>query len=95
MDVEQNSAQRHNLAGSERPRPETHKLIGPVDAGEQVAVTLVIRRKPGSPALPDLDYWRKTPLSEQRILTPAEYAETYGAHAGDLARSRRSSLRGA
>ena len=35
MDVEQNSAQhRHNLAGSERPRPETHKLIGPVSADE-------------------------------------------------------------
>ena len=86
MDVEQNSAQRHNLAGSERPRPETHKLIGPVDADEQVAVTLVIRRKPGSPPLPDLDYWRNTPLAEHRILTPAEYEATYGAHAGDLAR---------
>ena len=50
------------LAGSERPRPASHKLIGPADPSEQLAVTLVIRRKAGATELPDLNYWRTTPL---------------------------------
>lgn len=74
------------LAGSQRPRPETHRLVGPLGADEKVAVTLVIRRKPGSPSLPDLNYWQTTPLRDQRILSPAEYTELYGAHRDDLSK---------
>jgi hypothetical protein len=90
MCAEENNAKpaegRQSLSGSERRRPETHKLVGPADSAELVAVTLVIRRKPNSPSLPDLNYWQKTPLREQRILSVEEYTETYGAHADDLAR---------
>jgi kumamolisin len=85
-DEQQGAANRRQLTGSERPRPQSHRLIGPVDANERVAATLVIRRKPGSPPLPDLNYWQKTPLREQRVLSTAEYTEKYGANRDDLAK---------
>lgn len=34
---------------------------------ERVFVTLRIRPKPGSPALPDLDYWQRTPPGEGQL----------------------------
>ncbi len=73
------------LAGSERPRHSSHKLIGPADAAELIGVTLVIRPRPGSPPLPDLEHWQATPLAKRRYLTPEEYARTHGAADEDLA----------
>jgi Pro-kumamolisin, activation domain len=72
------------LAGSERPRPATHRLIGPVEAGQEIGVTLVVRPRPGSPALPDLEYWQATPPGRRRFLSPEEYARVHGAAQDDL-----------
>src|SRR5690348_13824293 len=71
------------LAGSARPRSSGAKLLGPLDANEVVAVTLVLRHKPGSPALPDHQHWQDTPLAQRRFLSPKEYAESYGASQAD------------
>jgi hypothetical protein len=79
------SKNHHQLAGSERPRPSSHKLIGPADAAELIGITLVVRPRPGSPALPDLEHWQATPLSKRRYLTPEEYARRHGAADEDLA----------
>jgi hypothetical protein len=76
----------HSLAGSDRPRPGSHRLIGSLGADEQVTFILVIRRKPGSPPLPDMNYWQTTPLRERRILTPVEYSALHGAHQDDMSK---------
>jgi Pro-kumamolisin, activation domain len=68
------------LDGSERPRPDTHRLVSPVEAGKAIGVSLILRPRPGSPPLPGLD----ARPGQARILTPEEYARTYGAAEADL-----------
>ena len=72
------------LAGSERPRPASHRLVGPVDADEVIGVTLILRPRPGSPPLPGLDDWGTVRPGQRRVLSPAEYAQTHGAAEADL-----------
>ena len=76
---------RTPLAGSERRRPKTHKLLGPVADDETIGVTVVVRARLDGPPLPDLEHWQRTPLAERRFLTPEEYAERHGAAEEDLA----------
>ena len=40
------------LDGSERPRPDTHRLVGPVEAAKVIGASLILRPRPGSPPLP-------------------------------------------
>lgn len=79
-----NLENRLPLPGSERPRPKAHVLVGPADEAQTLGVTVVLRRRPGAPALPDLNYWQNTPLRDQRVLTVTEYSALYGAHPDDL-----------
>jgi hypothetical protein len=72
------------LRGSERPRPDSHTPGGPVDPGEKVAVTLLLRRKPGAPPLPDLAHWHNTPFAKRRFLSVDEYVDAHGAGQADL-----------
>jgi hypothetical protein len=72
------------LLGSERPRDASHKLIGPVNADVPIYITILIRPRPGSPPMPDLEYWQQTPLVKRRFLTPDEFTRTYGAAQADL-----------
>src|SRR5262249_59278270 len=67
------------LSGSERPRSSASRYHGPVDLTEQVSATLVVRRKPGSPPLPDHQHWDNTPLAQRQFLSPQQYAAIYGA----------------
>lgn len=68
------------LGGSERPRPDNHRVVGPVGADTVIGISLILRPQPGSPPLPGLDE-RPGP---RRFLSPAEYARTYGATEADL-----------
>jgi Pro-kumamolisin, activation domain len=72
------------LRGSERPRPDTHKLKGAVDPEKLIGVTLLARPRPGSAPPPDLATWRSTPLSKRRVLSREEYARVHGADPADL-----------
>ena len=72
------------LSGSERPRPNHHQHIGPADPDTPIAITIVVRRRPGSPPLPDLEYWHNTPIQERRAISRAAYAQVYGAASDDL-----------
>ncbi len=72
------------LPGSERPRPDSHTLVGPVDPGAEIGLTLILRPRPGSPLLPDLAHWQATPIGQRHFPTPDEYAQTYGAAQADL-----------
>jgi hypothetical protein len=67
------------LAGSERPRPASHSLVGPVDADEVIGITLILRQP-----LPSLDDARAVQPGRRRFLSPAECAENYGATDADL-----------
>ncbi len=72
------------LIGSERPRRESHKLIGPADPSRLIGITIMVRPNPASPPLPDLQTWQKTPISQRRALTREEYARNYGAAPADI-----------
>jgi hypothetical protein len=77
-------ARSFSLAGSERPRPDTHRHMGPFDPAKIIGVTVLVRSRPGSPPLPDLDDWHNAPLAERRALTREEYAGRHGADPADL-----------
>ena len=51
----------HFLPGSERPQIKGSTLLGPLAANEPVTVAVIVRQKPGSPEVPDLEYWENTP----------------------------------
>jgi hypothetical protein len=72
------------LPGSERPKIGRSTLVGPVEPAERVSVTLLLRQRPGSPALPDLEHWHNTPHAKRRFLSLDEYADIHGAAAEDL-----------
>ena len=76
------------LPGSERSAAPDAELIGPAPASDSVRVTVVLRRRPDGPAVPDPSYYLSTPPSQRRRLSEGEFAERYGAAEDDIARVR-------
>jgi len=76
------------LQGSERKPAAGATLSGPADPTEDITVTMLLRRKPGAPALPDESYWTTNPPGKQKILTHEEFAATYGASKEDIDKVR-------
>jgi hypothetical protein len=72
------------LPGSERHRPAPHRYVGPADPDKLIGVTVVVRPRPGSPPLPDLQQWHDTPLRERRAVSRDEYARVHRAAQADL-----------
>jgi kumamolisin len=72
------------IPGSERPQAPGSTLAGPADPTERFTVVLTVRQKPGSPELPDLQYWQDTPPGQRQYLSDEEFDETYGATEGDV-----------
>jgi kumamolisin len=72
------------LEGSERRPTSTAKLIGPVDPGEMIAVTVALRRRKDAEAIPTHDDVLRTPFSHGGRLPPGEFAAKYGAHPDDI-----------
>jgi kumamolisin len=81
------------LPDSARPHLPNSQFIRAVEPSKQIGFTLFIRPKSGAPALPDLAYWQRTPLSERKFLSSREFAETYGSSVADLAATT-TTLRG-
>jgi hypothetical protein len=69
----------HPLPGSERPQIKGSTLLGPVAANEPVTVAVIVRQKPGSPEVPDLEYWENTPPDQRVYLSPEEFFERHGS----------------
>jgi hypothetical protein len=82
------SAHSSPLAGSERTRPDSHRLLGRVDPGKVIGLTVMVRHRPGSPPLPSLEDWHSTPPGQRHALSREEYARTYGADRADLDKVR-------
>ena len=72
------------IPGSERPQVAGSTLLGHADAAERVKVTLLLRQKPGSPELPDLQHWQDTPPERRTYLSPEEFYERHGAAGDDV-----------
>src|ERR1700716_3212597 len=72
------------VPGSERtPLPGTRE-IGPVDPNEEIQVSVLVRRRPGS-SLGDLvDQMAVQPPGQRRYLKPEALASQYGADPADL-----------
>jgi kumamolisin len=76
------------LPGSERSAAPDAELIGPAPASDRFRVTVVLRRRPDGPGVPDPSYYLSTPPSQRRRLSEDEFAERYGAAEDDIARVR-------
>lgn len=74
------------LEGSERHARRGASLVGPADGNEKLSVSIRVRRRPGAPALPDQEYWVRTPVGKRKFLSRAEFAARYGAAQTDLDR---------
>ncbi len=79
-----NPAGSRPLPGSERPPIPGSTSLGPVDPKERIRVTVVLRQKPGSPELPDLQHWQDTAPTERTFLSPEEFYERHGAAEEEL-----------
>jgi len=74
----------HPLADSEHPLAAGARSLGPLDSGETVNVTVIVRRRPGSQAPHDIQHFQTTPRSKRKHVTHAEFADLYGAAQADL-----------
>lgn len=72
------------LQGSERPPIPGSTLTGPIDGSDRVSVTLLLRRRPGSPSLPGLEHWQNTPPDKRKFLSAEEYMRQYGSSEEDM-----------
>jgi len=72
------------IPGSDRPQIPRSTLIGPVHATERVTVTLLLRQKPGSFDLPDLQHWQNTPPGKRTFLSADDFYERHGAAEDDV-----------
>jgi len=74
------------LPGSERKPGANAKLLGSADKNERFKVTIVLRRRPDGPPVPDFNYYRGTPPAQRRRLPTEEFARKYGADPADIDR---------
>jgi kumamolisin len=72
------------IPGSERRPSKTARLIGAADPDEILDVTIVIRRRPDGPSLPDHEYFLSTPPAQRQRMPEEEFAAKYGASQEDL-----------
>lgn len=73
------------LTGSARPPMAGARLLGRLDPQERVTVTVLVRPRPGSPALPDHRHWELTPPGKRRFPSAEEFTATYGSGEEELA----------
>jgi len=74
------------LAGSERRPGPRAKHIGPANAKDPVKVTIILRRRPDGPPMPDQAFFRDTPPSQRPRLPEVEFAAKFGADPDDVAK---------
>jgi len=73
------------VPGSERVPAPAAALLGPADPTEVIDVTIVVRRRPDGPALPDAAELAARPAEARHRLSSDEFAGLYGASDSDLA----------
>src|ERR1017187_1455963 len=84
QDSKQIPANYQQLAGSERHPSPKAKLVGPADPNEKLPVTIVLRRRPDGPPMPNFDSYASIPPRHRRPLPETEFAAKYGAAPSDI-----------
>ena len=74
------------LDGSERRPSPGAAVTGPADPGESFTVSIVLRRRPDGPPVPDFSYYARTPRPQRRRLSREDFAAEYGAADDDIAK---------
>jgi kumamolisin len=74
------------VEGSQRHPAPNAEFLGPADPNEVVEVSIVLRRNPDGPPVPDFDYYAKTPPQQRQRLSQEEFAARYGASQADIAK---------
>ena len=74
------------LSGSERRPSPSARLLGPAPDTETFTVTIIVRRRPDGPPVPDASYYLTTPPAQRRRLSNEEFAAKYGADPADVER---------
>jgi hypothetical protein len=74
------------LEKSERHKVQNAALVGPANANEVISVSVRVRRLPGAPPLPDMNYWASIPVRDRKYLSRDEFTSQYGADPADLNR---------
>jgi kumamolisin len=74
------------IEGSHRQPLSGASRTGPADPDEILAVTLMVRRRPDGPALPDVEQWQRTSQERRKPLSHDEFVARYGAAQADLDR---------
>ena len=77
------------IKGSTRHIAFRAKRIADANPKEIVKVSIIMRRKPGAPDLPDQDYWSKTPPGQRTFLSREDFGKLYGADPKDVATLRK------
>jgi kumamolisin len=72
------------IPNSARPRPETCRLLREVGLDEKIAFAILLHPHQNAPALPDLEYWQRTPLWERKFPTEEERAKMYCSSPEDM-----------
>ena len=72
------------VGGSERSPRKGATLIGPADPNESVSLSIRVRRRPGSPPIPDMEHWSKTQPGQRKFISREDFASQYGAAQEDL-----------
>ena len=72
------------LEGSERHPALDAKFLGPADEHETFTVTIILRRRPDGPPVPDPSSFLAAPLSHRPRMSSDEFAAKYGAAPDDL-----------
>lgn len=73
------------LAGSARLRHPESKYVSTAPETMLLPVILLVRYSPDAPPMLSLDAWANTAPQARKILSPVEYAHTYGATKEDVA----------
>jgi hypothetical protein len=72
------------LQGSERPPSRTARRIGPANLAQNISVTVVLRRRPDGPPLPDPEFFLTTPPAQRPRMSADEFAASFGASQEDI-----------
>ena len=73
------------LEGSERSPSPTASLDGPADPAEVLDATIVLRRRPDGPPLPDAESLAAEGRTGRDRMSSEEFARLYGASESDIA----------
>ena len=74
------------LPGSERAVSSDDRRVGAAPADENVRLTVIVRRRPDGPSVPDHQHYLATPPAQRRRLSDDEFAERYGYDEDDVAK---------